>query len=187
VFRKALLVLIFMTPLAGCGLVGVTDANHSEHGMLDENNSAYSSNDLMFAQMMIPHHQQAIEMSTLAATRASNSQIKEFAAKIKAEQAPEITQMQGWLEAADQTEMGMHGMEMGMLSDEEMSALEKASGKEFDLLFLTGMIKHHQSAVQMADSILTSSNEEVRNLAKSIVSTQKLEIVLMKQIQTTLN
>ena len=59
-FRKLALVSALVLSLSGCGLVSVTDANHMDHGMMDDNNSQYSSNDLMFAQMMIPHHQQAI-------------------------------------------------------------------------------------------------------------------------------
>ena len=121
-FRKLALVSALVLSLSGCGLVSVTDANHMDHGMMDDNNSQYSSNDLMFAQMMIPHHQQAIEMSNLAETRATNKEVLSLARTIKAEQAPEIEQMKSWLKAAGQSEMGMEDhMGMGMLTEEEIT------------------------------------------------------------------
>ena len=183
-FRKLVLVSALVLSLSGCGLVSVTDANHMEHGMMDDNNSQYSSNDLMFAQMMIPHHQQAIEMSNLAETRANNKEVLSLARTIKAEQAPEIEQMKSWLKAAGQSEMGMEDhLGMGMLTEEKITALEKAKGKEFEYLFLKGMIAHHKGAILMAETVTDSKNKEVSGFAKSVKETQSKEITMMQQLQ----
>ena len=100
--RKIIALLIAPFLLAGCGLISVVEADHSQHGGLLPNLTDLSMNDLMFAQMMIPHHEQAIQMAEWAKTRASDPQVKELAEKILAEQAPEIALMTGWLEQAKQ-------------------------------------------------------------------------------------
>ena len=100
--------------------------------------SGHNEADVEFAQGMIPHHQQAVEMAELAGTRAANPKVKELGAKIAAAQAPEITQMTGWLTAwgasppATSGGHDMHGSMPGMMSDADMAALEKASGRDFD-------------------------------------------------------
>ena len=141
----------------------------------------------MFAQMMIPHHKQAIEMSALAQTRSSNPEIVALADQITAAQGPEIEQMTGWLTSAGASmDMG-HSMHMdGLLSDEQMSALEKASGADFDRLYLEGMIGHHEGAVTMAAMVVGSQNAEAAALGASIVSSQTEEIAYMKQLLSTL-
>jgi uncharacterized protein (DUF305 family) len=137
----------------------------------------------MFAQMMVPHHQQAVDMGTLAETRATNEEVKAIAAQIKAEQAPEIAQMQKWLtDPAASSHMG-HDMGMGgMLSDDEMTALENATGVEFDRLFVKGMIAHHEGAIEMAQMVLNSKNAEAKALGEAIVSSQTAQIVTLKQL-----
>lgn len=137
----------------------------------------------MFAQMMIPHHQQAVDMGTLAETRALNPAVKALAAKIKAAQAPEIVQMKGWLKEADAPlDMG-HSMGMGgMLSEADMKQLENAKGAEFDKLYLTGMIAHHEGAIHMAQMVTDSRNPEVKALGDAIVATQTAEITEMKAL-----
>lgn len=182
--------------LAGCTInIGVpgADSDRRQHGMMDsqQNSAGFSKQDLMFAQMMIPHHEQAVEMSTLAETRSTNPEVLALAKQIKAAQQPEIEQMQGWLDASgvSATEMDMdhmgHGMG-GMLSTEQMDALENASGAAFDKLYLEGMIEHHEGAIQMAHMITDSSNTEARELGDAIVKTQTAEIAKMKQLLTTL-
>ena len=137
----------------------------------------------MFAQMMIPHHQQAVEMSTLAETRASSAEVKKLAAQIKAEQAPEIAQMTKWLtDSNSPTSMG-HDMGMnGMLDDDQMRALEAASGAEFDRLYLQGMIEHHKGAIQMAQMVINSSNAEAKALGTAIVDSQSKQIQYMESL-----
>jgi len=133
--------------------------------------------------MMIPHHQQAVEMSTLAETRASSAEVKKLAAQIKAEQAPEIAQMTKWLtDSNSPTSMG-HDMGMnGMLDDDQMRALEAASGAEFDRLYLQGMIEHHKGAIQMAQMVINSSNAEAKVLGTAIVDSQSKQIQYMESL-----
>ena len=152
-------------------------------GCASQSNSGYSSQDIMFAEMMIPHHQQAIEMSDLALKNSTNPEVLALAQKIKDAQAPEIEQMKSW-GASSMAHMG-HMMD-GMLSDEEMSALAAASGIEFDRLFLEGMIKHHEGAIEMAEMVIDSKNDEVAALANSIIEAQRAEIATMKELLTGL-
>lgn len=140
----------------------------------------YSSGDVMFAEMMIPHHQQAIEMSELALVKSSNPDILKLAKEIKGAQTPEIDQMKSWSGVRADSHMG-HAM-MGMLNDDEISALREASGAEFDRLFLVGMIKHHEGAIDMAEMIVDSGNSEVAALGKSIIQVQNREIAYMKEL-----
>lgn len=137
----------------------------------------------MFAEMMIPHHQQAIEMSDLALKNSTNPEILALAQEIKDAQAPEIEQMKSW-GASSMAHMG-HTMD-GMLSDEEMSELAAARGGEFDRLFLEGMIKHHEGAIDMAEMVIDSKNAEVAALANSIIEAQRAEIATMKELLTGL-
>jgi uncharacterized protein (DUF305 family) len=139
--------------------------------------SQFSNSDLMFAQMMIPHHQQAIEMSELAQTSAADQRVKDLAAVIASEQGPEIEQMKSWLEATGTPSHVDHDMSMGgMVSEAQMAELSQASGAEFDRLFLELMILHHEGAIDMAQMILDSDNAEVRRLGEAIVASQTEQI-----------
>ena len=144
----------------------------------------FSANDIMFAQMMIPHHEQAIEMSDLALQNSTNPEIRDLATKIKGEQAPEIELMESWTDSHMGSHMESHAGHMmdGMLSEEEMDELKSARGVEFDRLFLEGMIKHHEGAIDMADDVDDSKNPDVAKLAQSILITQRAEIELMKEL-----
>ena len=148
-------------------------------GCASESNSGYSSQDIMFAEMMIPHHQQAIEMSDLALKNSTNPEVLALAQQIKDAQSPEIEQMKSW-GASSMAHMG-HMMD-GMLSDEEMSDLAAATGSRFDKLFLEGMIKHHEGAIDMAEMVIDSKNSEVAALAKAIIEAQRKEIELMRTL-----
>ena len=175
--------------LSGCSIsVAPPWAGH-HHNWEGENRAAtgYSQRDLMFAQMMIPHHQQAVDMGTLAETRALDREVKALAAQIKAEQAPEIIQMEGWLTEAGQSggnlpDLRGHGFGMGMLSEAEMAALENASGAAFDRLYLEGMMKHHEGAIRMTRMIFNSANAEVRALGEAIVQSQTEQIARMEEL-----
>lgn len=146
--------------------------------------------DVAFAQEMIPHHQQAIAMADLAATRATNQQVKDLAAKIKAAQDPEIQTMTGWLTAWGQpaTMSGMGhdmGSMPGMMSDADMHSLQGMSGADFDRHFLTMMISHHQGAVEMATTEQArGSSPEAKALAATIASAQTAEIARMQTLLT---
>lgn len=170
----------------GCTTVNVAAPSnpvqsHEMHAHAGD--AEFSGMDVMFAQMMIPHHQQAIDMSELAETRAENASVKKLAEEIKAEQDPEIEQMLAWLEAAGaSTDMG-HEMHMdGMLDETEMTALGEATGVEFDRLYLEGMIAHHEGAIAMAQMILDSENPEVKALGKAIVESQTAQIEYMREL-----
>jgi uncharacterized protein (DUF305 family) len=144
-------------------------------------------NDQMFALMMIPHHEQAVEMSDLAESRTTNADVLALARQIRDAQAPEIAQMKTWTDDDAGDHMGhMDGtdrMDMdGMLTELQMSDLRRASGIEFDRLFLAGMIEHHKGAIDMAQMILKSKNEEVRTLGENIVRTQQEEIDRMRSL-----
>jgi hypothetical protein len=172
---------LIMASLTACA-PGTSEMNHDGH-QSDSAAGGFSSDDIMFAQMMIPHHEQAIEMSTLAETRAENPEVKALAAKIKAAQAPEIEIMKGWLtKAGASTHMG-HTMGMdGMLSEAEMQALRNATGQEFDRLFLEGMIAHHEGAVEMTSMVTGSKNADAHELGHSIDDSQTDEIAFMKEL-----
>ena len=174
------LVLVAVLSATGCAGMPMSMMNHggtqieSASGV---NTSDFSGVDIMFAQMMIPHHQQAIDMSALAESRALSPEVKALASKISAEQGPEIEQMRAWLKAANApTEMG-HQMSMdGMLSEAELERLTNASGAEFDELFILGMIAHHEGAIEMAQMVVDSKNLEARELGETIIKMQTLEI-----------
>ena len=154
-----------------------------------ENNSptSFQGNDIMFAQMMIPHHEQAVEISDVALLTSKNPEVLTLAKAIRDAQTPEILQMKAWLtQTNSSSEMGhsMDGGMGGMLSEGEVSTLKSASGSAFDKLFLAGMIAHHEGAIHMTMMIKDSNSPEVKNLGESIVSSQTAQIVLMKEILT---
>lgn len=144
-------------------------------------NSEFSAADLHFAQMMIPHHQQAIEMSQIAFKNSKDPDVIEMAKQIKDAQSPEIIQMKSWLTKSGLDADAPHNMMMsGMLSEAEMSALKKSNGTSFDKLFLAGMIKHHEGALLMVQMVDESKNSEVKTLAENISTSQRIEIETMK-------
>ena len=145
-----------------------------------QSNSEYSSDDIAFAEMMIPHHEQAIEMSEIAFLNTSNPDVLQLAQEIKVAQSPEIDLMMSWTGVKASTHAG-HMMD-GMLSQNELSDLREAKGKEFDRLFLEGMIKHHEGAIEMAQDVAASKNKEVADLSTSIINAQELEIAKMKEL-----
>lgn len=145
--------------------------------------SQFSGSDVMFAQMMIKHHEQAIEMGKLAASHAASPDVKALAADIVAEQGPEITQMKSWLsEAGASLEMGHHMAMDGLLSSAQMTALSAATGEAFDKLFLNGMIAHHKGAIAMAKLVEDSSNPEAAALAQTIIASQTEQIAVMEAL-----
>ena len=143
--------------------------------------------DVRFATDMIPHHRQAIQMSAMAASRASTAQVKTLAAQIKAAQAPEIRTMSGWLDGLGRARSGDHGRDghglRGRHVAAEMTALGRATGPAFDRMFLTGMVKHHQGAVAMArNELAQGANADAKKLAQSIIESQNKEIAQMKSV-----
>jgi len=145
---------------------------------------SFNDADVMFAQGMIPHHQQAVEMASLAGTRATDPQVKQLAGQIKAAQDPEIKTMTGWLQSwGKPTGMpGGHTMP-GMMADDEMTKLKAASGKDFDRMFAQMMIAHHNGAIQMAHDEQTGGmSADAKALAKTIADSQQAEVTTLQKI-----
>lgn len=143
--------------------------------------------DKTFAQSMVPHHEQAVDMAELALEdgRDTSPEVRDLATRVDAAQDPEIEQMNGWLEEWD-TQGAAHddhaGMD-GMMSGAQMTELEQASGSAFDELWLTLMIEHHEGAVTMAENVLTEgSDADVAALAQEILDAQQAEITQMEAL-----
>lgn len=168
--------------------MGDTDMEDSD----DPDAAAHNDADVEFAVNMIPHHEQAVEMSQLAPDRAVDDRVIDLAARIEDAQSPEIEEMRDLLDAfgesedmgdmdMDTDEMGaMTGM-AGMLSQDELDALEEAGGVDFDLLYLEGMIAHHDGAIEMAEvELAEGEHPDALALAQSIRSAQEAEIEEME-------
>jgi uncharacterized protein (DUF305 family) len=161
-------------------------------GVSTENNEA----DVRFAQMMIPHHRQAVEMAEMAVERAENPDVKALAEQIQAAQDPEIETLTGFLEAwgaevpAEGDMPGMGGMDhsgmgdmSGMMTPEQMNEMQSATGAAFDRMFLEMMIVHHEGAVRDAErEVAEGVNPEAKELATQIISAQNAEIAQMRQM-----
>jgi uncharacterized protein (DUF305 family) len=144
---------------------------------------AGQAGDVMFAQMMIPHHQQAIEMADLAIQKKASAAVTELAEQIRTAQGPEIDRMNEWLrEWNAPMASGSHGGHSdGMMSDADMKQLSEAQGEAFDRMWLTMMIEHHQGATVMARDVMeTTKNPDERSMAQNIVSGQTQEIATMR-------
>ncbi|GAA1495179.1 DUF305 domain-containing protein [Paeniglutamicibacter kerguelensis] len=145
----------------------------------------HNSADAMFARMMIPHHEQAVEMSELMLAKDGiDPAITDLAEGIKAAQGPEIKTMTGWLSAWGEPAAmsGGHGMQ-GMMSQDDMAALQAAQGTEAARLFLTQMIAHHKGAIKMAqDEIANGSNPDAVAQAEKMARDQSAEIDKMKEL-----
>ncbi|GAC81393.1 Uncharacterized conserved protein, DUF305 family [Gordonia malaquae] len=177
--------------LGACSSSDDSTSGHEGHDMSATSQStsasAKGSNnaaDVMFAQMMLPHHEQALEMSDiLLAKDGVPADVRELATTIKAAQGPEITQLNSWLTAwgAPKTaDMSGHSMD-GMVSPEDITKLKNAPGPEAAKLYLTQMIAHHEGAVAMAETqIDDGQNPDAVAMARSIVESQNAEIEQMK-------
>ncbi|WNB84708.1 DUF305 domain-containing protein [Cellulomonas sp. ATA003] len=162
------------------GATGATEA--SEH------NDA----DTQFAQMMVVHHQGAIEMAERAVDKADSEEVRALAERISAAQGPEIDEMNSWLQAwgeegpqdADMGGMDHGGMDMGgMDMQSAMTELEGLSGAEFDRAFLEMMTEHHRGAIEMAEAQLADgANAEARDLARKMIDDQTREITEMENL-----
>lgn len=151
--------------------------------------SDFNDADVAFATDMITHHRQAVEMAELAGTRAKSAQVKDLAAQIKQAQDPEIQQMSAWLTdwgmpvPGDHGGMDMSGSMPGMMSSQEMGDLMDASGAEFDEMFLTMMIAHHQGAIEMAQAEQGDGvNADAVALAAQVEQAQTEEIATMQAL-----
>jgi uncharacterized protein (DUF305 family) len=142
----------------------------------------------MFLEMMIPHHNQAVEMSHLAETNTKNPKILALAKIIDEEQLREIDLMSGWLgEGVGQVNGHQDHTMDGMLTTDQMEALGRAKDTEFDRLFLAGMILHHEGAIEMTQMVTGTENQQVKQLAESIIKSQTEQIRQMKYLLADFN
>jgi uncharacterized protein (DUF305 family) len=193
--HRALAAMAGTAVLAFAGGCGAGDHSSSTvHGSAAISTTAplastatFNDADVTFAQNMIPHHQQALQMTDLAAGRGGDPEIKQLANQIKAAQDPEIKTMTGWLAAWGRPVEppqghGEHAM-LGMMSDAEMGKLTTATGKYFDRMFTQLMIAHHDGAIQMArDEQANGANPEAKNLAATIERSQADEVAKLEKI-----
>lgn len=190
--RRAVATAVTVTAalvLAACGAAG--DGDGAAGAKATASADAHNAQDVTFAQGMIPHHRQALEMAELAADRASSTQVKDLAARIERAQDPEIGKLTGWLRTWGEdvpeegaTEHGSHGGGMaGMTDDAGMEELAKASGEAFDIAFLTLMVEHHEGAVDMAGTERDKGRyAPAKSLADDIVTGQSAEIAEMNEL-----
>jgi uncharacterized protein (DUF305 family) len=164
----------------------------------------YSDADVSFMTGMIPHHAQAVIMAGWAPSHGARPDIAILCERIVVGQADEIRSMQQWLGDRGQPEpdatstrmkMKMNGVEHdmlmpGMLTDEEMAALDKATGSEFDRLFLIGMIKHHQGAIDMVNDLFkaygAAQDDVIYKFASDVFADQSIEIGVMQKMLESL-
>ena len=155
-----------------------------------------SAADINFMQGMIMHHAQAVEMTALIDSHTKNKELHTLGARISKSQSDEIGFMKRWLmtrgEPTTHTMHHMPGMDMsshsmlmpGMLSPTQMAALKKATGEQFDRLFLTGMIQHHKGALTMVkdlfDTAGSGQDAELFNFVTDVDSGQRAEIRIMQ-------
>jgi uncharacterized protein (DUF305 family) len=159
-------------------------SGHMGHGTSSSSNANYTGADIMFLQMMIPHHQQAIDISNLAMKASSDPELLELAKIIARDQAAEIKQMKAWLKDAGASEDMGHSMDGmgGMLNDDELAALSAATGKEFDTLWLKGMTEHHDGAIHMTQMIEDAQNEDIKAFGTKVIKDQSEQIAQMKKM-----
>ncbi|WP_026556811.1 DUF305 domain-containing protein [Arthrobacter sp. 35W] len=189
--------------LAGCSATTDTGSmpgmDHSTHGSASsaapssttggQQSAGHNAADTMFAQMMIPHHAQAVQMSeAMLAKGGLDPRVRGLALKIKDAQAPEIETLTGWLATwGEPTTMGGGHTMSGMLTEAELSALAAAEGTEASKLFLAQMTAHHEGAIEMARTeVAAGLNADAVALATAIASSQDTEIKDMQQLLAAL-
>jgi len=198
-FRPLVVLVAAASLLAACGTSDGDDDPAMRSAATEDgeggDQAAPNRADVDFTRAMIVHHEQALEMASLAEDRADAEEVRALATRIGAAQQPEIDRMQQWLEAwGEDAPEGGDGLEhggmdmggggsMGMMSSEDMGRLEEASGAEFDRMFLEMMIEHHRGAIAMAREVqVDGSHPDVLALAADVVSDQEAEVDEMEQL-----
>ena len=173
--------------VSSCSKTEGVSQHASATSTTSETVAAHNADDVMFAQMMIPHHQQAVELAALAPEHTTNQAVLTLASTISAEQQPEINAMTALLLQWDvdpkaTPDHGGSGMQ-GMVDDATMAKLKSLNGPEFDTLWLQAMIGHHQGAIDMAKAeIANGQSADMTAMAKTMVTAQQAEINQMKQM-----
>ena len=180
---------MFLSSCGGSSPDGNADHKTTDEPVITGQPAGYNADDVAFATNMIPHHQQAVDLSALVPDRTTNAELQQLAQQISAAQQPEIEVMKvflvQWKENPDASSgHAGHGNTMaGMVDEATMTKLQTLNGTEFDKLWLESMISHHQGAIEMAKAELANGdNVDAKGLAKNIVSTQEAEIGQMKQM-----
>jgi uncharacterized protein (DUF305 family) len=178
---------IAVATLSGCSSSDTsTDATNPPASSTQE----FNDDDVMFAQMMIPHHEQAIEMADIALdpTIGASDAVRELATEIKNAQDPEIAFMKqvlaNWNKPTEMdSNMDHSDMMDGMLSLDELDALGALRVTAFDTAWLEAMIRHHEGAISMAEDLIESGvNQELIKLGREIITAQQAEIDAMKAL-----
>lgn len=194
--RSKFLVGMCMASLAVTSACGSADSSTDSPPVATAGESGdspavdFNDDDVMFAQMMIPHHEQAIEMSDIALDPAvgASDEVRSLAEQIKGAQDPEIDQMKSLLAAWGESEMmdpdlDHSTMMSGMMTIEDLDALSQLRGSEFDAAWLEAMIAHHEGAIQMAqDALENGLNTDIRALSELIIAGQQAEIDEMRTL-----
>jgi uncharacterized protein (DUF305 family) len=151
----------------------------------------HNDTDIRFAQMMVPHHQQALAMAEMALQRAGSTEVKALAEQIGTAQDPEIATLNGFLQdwgvppvggGTDHSGMG-HSGDGGMMSQGDMDSLGASGGAAFDRMFLEMMIVHHEGAVAESErEVADGANAQAKDLAAQIISGQTAEIERMRRL-----
>ncbi|WP_405926563.1 DUF305 domain-containing protein [Streptomyces sp. NBC_00035] len=145
-----------------------------------------NSADIAYAQKMIEHHTQALEMTQLAPKQAESSAVKALAERITAAQGPEIATMESWLKANDAENTATahaHEAMPGMATEAQLKKLRAAKGKAFDELFLKLMITHHDGAITMATDVKGQGNNiRIEEMADDVIAQQTSEISRMRDM-----
>ena len=188
---RSTLVFSLILFTAACGSSHNMDAMDKSESETESSGSSadFNDEDVHFLQMMIPHHEQAIEMSDIALdpTIGASDVVKGLATQIKGAQDLEITQMNKWLTDLGKTEMDssmdMTGKMDGMLTADQLMNLGTLRGAEFDNAWIKAMIGHHEGAIEMATVVIADgSNSQVRVLAEAIIIGQQKEIGTLKAL-----
>jgi len=187
------------TSIAALALTFTLAACGSDHSMTNttsdaQEGSGFNKADIEFAQGMIAHHEQAIEMAEIALdpNSGASAEVIDLATRIKGAQDPEVATMSGWLTTAGEpVVMDMsdgHDMSTmdGMMSADQMNAMAAMTGAEFDQEWLGMMIAHHEGAITQSQTAKNNgSNADVRALADEIISAQQAEITEMEALLTS--
>ncbi len=173
---------------------GNSTDSHADHAtdspMITEQPAGFNADDVAFATNMIPHHEQAVELSAMVPDHSTDAEVIALANQISAEQQPEINALRVFLvqwneNPQDNTAGGheAHGAMEGMVDEATMTKLQSLKGAEFDTLWLQSMIGHHEGAIAMAKAeVAKGQNIDTKRMAQTIIDSQQAEIDQMKQM-----
>ena len=197
VMKRTLLVLTTVVAMGCISLAACSGGESADSDSSPSDSAApdatWNDADVAFVQGMIPHHEQAVEMSNMMTGRTVSNSTAALAEQIRAAQTTEVALMQGFL--ADwgveldphAGHSGDHSMGEGMMSDEQLDELESAGGVDFERMWLTMMLEHHHGAVGMANTVLSGGRDpRVRSLAEGIIAAQQAEIAQIEALLVSL-